>query len=305
MHSVRQIEVVRALAKHRHFGLAAKALGVSQPALTRSLKQIERELGVNLFDRQGVTPTLFGEIVLKHGERAVAEFNDLAREVALSKGMEIGEPRLALAPYPADISGERAAAILSERRPNLRIELKTANWTRVVDEVSEGAVDLGLADVSEAEHDPALAVETLRTSQGVFYCRASHPVTRTGRLALSDLLNYPFVGPILPGRFVAALPKTPSNFGVLDEAENRFHPRILVETLPTAKRIVAESSAIGAALPSQIERELKEGSCAVLPVEAPWLRLNYGFILKRGRTPSPAAKAFMEIVREIEDSLPQ
>jgi DNA-binding transcriptional LysR family regulator len=301
MHSVRQIEVVRALAKHRHFGLAARALGVTQPALTRSLKQIEGELGVKLFDRQGVTPTLFGEIVLKHGERA----GDLVRELELTKGMEIGEVRLAVAPYPADISGERAVAILSDRRPNLRIELKTTNWTRVVDDVREGAVDLGLADVSEAEHDHELDVENLRTSQGVFYCRAAHPLTRKDRLALADLLDYPFVGPILPRRFVTALPKALGNFGVLDEAENRFHPRILVETLPTAKRIVLQSAAIGAALPSQIESELKEGSCVVLPVEAPWLRLNYGFILKRARTPSPAASAFMDIVREVEAGGPQ
>jgi DNA-binding transcriptional LysR family regulator len=305
VHSLRQIGIVKALAKHRHFGLAAKALGVSQPALTRSLKQLEAELGVPLFDRRGVTPTLFGEIVLKHGERAVAEFNDLAREMALAKGMEIGEIRLAMAPYPADISGERAVAILSERRPNLRIELTTTNWTRVVEDVREGAVDLGFADVSEAEHAPELDVETLRTSRGVFYCRAAHPLTRKAPLALLDLLDYPFVGPILPRRFVAALPKVLGNFGVLDEAENRFHPRILVETLPTAKRIVLQSAAIGAALPSQIESELKEGSCVVLPVEAPWLRLNYGFILKRGRTPSPAASAFMEIVREVEAGGPQ
>jgi DNA-binding transcriptional LysR family regulator len=305
VHSLRQIGIVKALAKYRHFGLAAKALGVSQPALTRSLKQLEAELGVPLFDRQGVTPTLFGEIVLRHGERAIAEFNDLARELALAKGMEIGELRLAVAPYPADISGERAVAILSERRPNLRIELKTTNWTRVVEDVREGAVDLGLADVSEAEHNPELDVENLRTSQGIFYCRAAHPLTRNDRLALADLLDYPFVGPILPRRFVVALPNAPSNFGVLHEAENRFYPRILIETLPTAKRIVVESAAIGAALPSQIERELKDGSCAILPVEAPWLSLNYGFILKRGRTQSPATKAFMEIVREIEDNLPQ
>jgi DNA-binding transcriptional LysR family regulator len=305
MHSVRQIEIVRALAKHRHFGLAAKALGVTQPALTRSLKQLESELGVKLFDRQGVTPTLFGEIVLKHGERAVADFNDLARELALAKGVEIGELRLAVAPYPADISGERAVAILSEQRPRLRIELKTTDWTSVVEDVREGAVDLGLADVSEAELDPRLAVETLRSSQGVFYCRAAHPLTRNGRLTLADLLDYPFVGPTLPRRFVAALPKAPANFGVIDEVESRFHPRILVETLPAAKRIVLESAAIGAALPRQIERELAEGSCAVLPVEAPWLRLNYGFILKRGRTPSPAASAFMDIVRQVEAGGPQ
>jgi hypothetical protein len=44
---------------------------------------------------------------------------------------------------------------------------------------------------------------------------------------------------------------------------------------------------IAAAIPCQIERELKEGLFTVLPVEASWLRANYGFITKRGRTPSP------------------
>ena len=86
MHSVRQIEVVRALAKRRHFGLAAKQLGVSEPALSRSLKQLEAELGVRLFDRQGVTPTLFGEIVLKHGERAVTEFADSCASLRSPRG---------------------------------------------------------------------------------------------------------------------------------------------------------------------------------------------------------------------------
>ena len=52
--------------------------------------------------------------------------------------------------------------------------------------------------------------------------------------------------------------------------------------------------------PDQIEQVLKEGACATLPVEAPWLRLNYGFILKRGRTPSPAVSTFMAIARELE-----
>ena len=119
VHSLRQIEIVKALAKHHHFGLAAKALRVSQPALTRSLKQLEAELGVTLFDRQGVTPTPFGEIVLRHGERAAAEFHELMREVALAKGLEVGELRIASGPYPADISGERAIGILSARHPNL------------------------------------------------------------------------------------------------------------------------------------------------------------------------------------------
>jgi hypothetical protein len=62
---------------------------------------------------------------------------------------------------------------------------------------------------------------------------------------------------------------------------------------------------LSVAIPCQIARELNEGLLVRLPFEAPWLSLNYGFITKRGRTPSPAAQAFMAIVRSIESEIPQ
>ncbi len=61
---------------------------------------------------------------------------------------------------------------------------------------------------------------------------------------------------------------------------------------------------VGEAIPSQIERELKEGLCVTLPAAPPWLSLNYGFIAKRGRTPSPAATALKAIARAIEQEIP-
>ena len=304
IHSLRQIEIVKALAKHHHFGLAAKALRVSQPALTRSLKQLEAELGVTLFDRQGVTPTPFGEIVLRHGERAAAEFHELMREVALAKGLEIGELRIAAGPYPADISGERAIGMLSARHANLAVELRIANWTQVVADVHEGAVDLGFADVSEAQNDANLEVLSARSRQLLFFCGAEHPLAGRGPLAIEDLLDFPWVGPSLPGRLRRALPVLSKPFGKFDELQDRFHPRILVETFSAAKRIVLAGLGIGGAAATQIEPELKAGRCVTLPVVAPWFSLNYGFVTRRGRTLSPAARAFMEIVRAIEKEIP-
>jgi hypothetical protein len=67
---------------------------------------------------------------------------------------------------------------------------------------------------------------------------------------------------------------------------------------------VLSRKGVGEAIPSQIARELKEGLCVTLPVEAPWFRLNYGFIAKRGRTLSPAAKALKAIARAIEQEIP-
>ena len=63
---------------------------------------------------------------------------------------------------------------------------------------------------------------------------------------------------------------------------------------------VLAGQGLGAALGGQIEPELRQKRLVFLPVEVPWLKLSYGFILKRGRTPSPAAVAFMEAVRTIE-----
>ena len=165
MHSVRQFELVKALATHRHFGRAAAALGVSQPALTRSLKHLEDELGVSLFDRQGVTPTIFGELMLNHGAPVIKGFADLMREIDLAKGLEIGEFSVSAGPYPAEISGQRAIGMLSAQHPRLFVELKLFNWTKIVNQVLKGSIDLGFADLSEAAENPELETEAVRKLQ--------------------------------------------------------------------------------------------------------------------------------------------
>ena len=84
-----------------------------------------------------------------------------------------------------------------------------------------------------------------------------------------------------------------------------FHPRAQVGSFSAAKKVVLAGHALDAAIPSQIARELSEGVCVRLSIVTPWLGLDYGFITKRGRTPSPAAMAFMDIVRAIEFQIPQ
>ncbi len=304
MHSIRQIQAVKALAQHRHFGRAAAALGVTQPNLTRGLRRLEEVLGVTLFDRQGVTPTMFGEIVLRHGETAIAGFEELFREITLAKGLEIGELRLSVAPYPADISGASAAGALLQESPNVFVDFRNTNWVDAVEEVVQNAVDLGFAELSAASETPNVAVEPVRRSQMFFFCAAGHPLTKKRRLVVDDLLDYPWAGPSLPGRMAAVLPKGGKPFAIFDEQLNRFHPRALVGSFAAAKQVVLSGLALGAAIPHQIEREVRDGVCVQLAVELPWLVLNYGFIYKKDRTLSPSAVRFMNRVREIEAKIP-
>jgi DNA-binding transcriptional LysR family regulator len=164
MQTLRHLELVRALALHKHFGKAAEALGISQPALTRSLQHLEESLGVKLFDREAgpVEPTLFGRIVLDRGETIIAGFAELKRELLLARNLDLGVLTVAAGPYPAEISVHRATGRLSAQQPLIHTSVSVKDWLEVIDDVVEGRADLGVADLFDAVDNPALEVQPIR-----------------------------------------------------------------------------------------------------------------------------------------------
>jgi DNA-binding transcriptional LysR family regulator len=98
-------------------------------------------------------------------------------------------------------------------------------------------------------------------------------------------MAFPLVAPSLPERF-------PSLSGL--------HR---VDTFRLVREIVRASNAIGMATVSQIASDERDGVLCRLPLSAPWLHTSYGFVRLKGRTPSPAALAFMDKVREVEAEL--
>src|SRR5262245_8321023 len=98
---LRRLEMMVAIDTHRSFNRAARALGISQPSLTRALQVLESEVGVRLFER-GKTdcePTEFGRIMLNRGRRILSEMAEARREIALLQGLETGEFRIGAASY--------------------------------------------------------------------------------------------------------------------------------------------------------------------------------------------------------------
>jgi DNA-binding transcriptional LysR family regulator len=303
MLSVRNLQMISVLEEHRSFSRAAAALGVSQPSLTRSLKGMEDSLGVQLFDRHRVVPTVFGRILIDRGQSVMTSFDDMLREIAQLKGLETGEINIVMGPYPADISGDRAVALLSARHPNLTVEMTVRDWTKAVADVLAGVADLAVADITEASLNPSLVTEPLHLAPLHFFASASHPLASKAEITLNDLLDFPWVGPTVPDAGSRSLVETERAFGIFEDAGKRFRPRILVETFSATKKIVLGGMAISACIPVQIRRELAARELVMIPVRQPSLKLNYGFVTRRGRSPSPAMHSFMSIIRGLEDEL--
>lgn len=301
MHSVRQFELIRALDRHRHFGRAAAELGVSQPALTRSLQAIEDELGVRLFDREGsVRPTVFGDVLLARGQEIVGAFSDAMREIAMLRGLETGELTVGAGIYPADICVAAAIGRIVTLHPRLLVTFDVKRWPEVQTDVLEGHADIGVADISEATRHPDLDVEPIRESVLSFFCRSGHPLLERGPVTLADLMEFPWVGPQVTSPMRVHVPSQDKAFGVHEPEHDRLRPRVLVQTFPAAKAVLMAGDGLSAALPSQIREELAKGTCALIPIDTPWLKISYGFITRKGRTLSPATKLFKDMVRAVE-----
>jgi len=296
-----QLEHALALYLHGNFRRAAAAVHISQPAFSRSIRALEKQFGTVLFDRNadGITPTLFGAVLLRRAQAIIDEAGELEREIALLKDLEIGNLAVSMGPYAADLSGGRAAGELIRRHPNLRCQFTLGDWRNVGNQVLARTADLGLAEVSEAQTNDALVTEIVGRHRLGFFCRKGHPLATLSRVSKAELERYPLVGIRIPARIAANFP------GRATAAQPTGHlaPDIEVEDLATARNIVAASDAVSGAALSQLAPALQTGELALLSLRKPVIRFNYGFIYRRDRILSPATELFMQLVRSIEEDL--
>ena len=301
MMKLKQLSHALTLRCHGNFHRAAKAANISQPALSRSIRNLEDGLGVQLFDRQAsvVTPTLYGEVLLHRAEIVFAETEELEREIMLLKGLDAGSFSVAMGIFPAELSGSQALGELIMQYPNLHCHARLTKWREVTGLVLSRSVDIGIVETSILENIEELLVEPLSNLEAVLFCRRHHPLIGRNKVSKSDLDIYPLAMLRVPPRAANRFPGKSS----IDAITGDLIPSIEVDELATARAVVRASDAFSVMTPLQIEPWLQSGEFKVLPFRAPWLKLEYGFIRLQKRMLSPATEVYMQLVREIEKKL--
>ena len=298
---LRQLRHVLALDQFRNFARAAEAIGLTQPALSRSIQVLEKSIGARLFDRDRsrVEPTPVGERLIERARPLVNQARDVEHDLRQMLGLEVGLLRIGAGPYPADLSVGTAVGRLVRRHPGLMVDLAVGDWTELIRRVASGELDLAIADTGMAQRDDRLVAELLPQHQLNFFCRTGHPLADRTAVTLDEVRNFPLVGTALPPQLAALAAR--NNRGLRSNLpEGITAPEIRVGTFALARRIVMESDAVGGAVPSQIEDAVARGQLVRLTLDLPWLKTNYGIIRLANRTPGPAAMAFMEILRKVE-----
>ncbi|MHC4042578.1 LysR family transcriptional regulator [Bradyrhizobium sp. 23AC] len=306
MITIRHIEIVKALDHHRHFGRAAESLGITQSALTRALQALEGDLGVRLFDRgTGVPePTMFGRIVLEHGEPVARSMDILSREIRLARGLEVGEITVVAGTFPSELWVPQALGRLAMEFPNIRCRLRSTEARFAVKEVLNGSADIAICDQIEVRDLDDLAFEKLVTAKVALYCRRGHPLLRHKVIKAEDLLDYPLTGP-RPSHYSSELVDgAGDNRALTVPKSGGFVPRIWAESFAAMRQVVMASDAIGWAPVPLLEPYWRRRELAHLVMKPAPIDIEFGLITQRHRTPAPAVTTFIRIISAIAANKP-
>ncbi|HVA37141.1 MAG TPA: LysR family transcriptional regulator [Candidatus Dormibacteraeota bacterium] len=169
------------------FAEAARAMGVSQPAITRQIQRLENELGVRLLRRaEGpVTLTAAGSQVQVFAEQVLSEYEALRERLRPFHEGVAGSLRVAASTTPGEYLVPRLLVLFAQRYPEVTSLLDVSDSRRVADALAEGLYDVGFTGI--APQRPHLEVEQVATDEIVLIAPAAHPLAKRRRIKIADL----------------------------------------------------------------------------------------------------------------------
>jgi LysR family transcriptional regulator of gallate degradation len=287
---LRQLDYFRRVAQRRNISLAAAELNITQPSLTKSIKLLEKELGVRLFDRlaRGVELTDYGQAFLRHAEAIRVQIGDASREIAALRSGNHGTVSVGAGPAWLRRHLPLAVAQTVSRHPRVRIRVGGGFDEELFRALRRGDYDFVVAELPQAEDRRGLEVRPLASDDLGVCCRAGHPLARRRRIAPQDLLQYPWV--LLP-RTTRAQRRLTALFA----AQDLTPPQNVVETSSHAFLLNMLRGSDALSFTASRTVDIEEGAGLVM-LNVPQLRSRReaGIVLRRGGFLSPAAQHLIE-----------
>lgn len=295
---LRHLRCLVAVAQERHLARAAERLALSQPAVSKTLSELEAIVGTRLVERskagrrgvQGLTAA--GEQLLAHALRVLEALDASAQAVAPASGGRIERLRIGALPSVAPALLPVALARLRDSRPSVQIVVKSAANAVLLDELRAGELDLVVGRMSDPRLMGGLSFELLHTEPLVFAVRAGHPLASKA-VSVQAVLAYPLV---VYGEGTIPRHNTESFLS----ARGLVLPSNALQTLDVAvaRALVAVSDAVWITPLGAARGELADGRLVRLRIETAGTEEPVGLLQRSDAEPSALRGAMAALLRE-------
>jgi DNA-binding transcriptional LysR family regulator len=294
---IEQLQQFIAVAQKGNFRKASKELGISQPALTRSIQNLEQYFNVPLFDRlaSGVALTYYGKSVMEWAEETVESSLNIKRYVHLLSEASTGTLVIGTGSYFMDNILSVALGKFLERYPNLSIRVIKDTGKNAGNMLLNHEIDIFLGMIDGTLKSKDIMVKTFETGPITIFCRQSHPLLNISRPDLVVVLKYPLVGPIPPEEVRVQIDR------YRYELTGKERPFIDVEfdSYAQIRKLVEISNCVGGLPESIMAPYLNDGLFVRLPISLPGIKHFTSISYLRDRTFLPATRLLVEELTKI------
>ena len=292
----RQLLLVVALAEEGNIHRAAAALNMTQPAASKTLRELEETLGVTLFDREprGVRPTLYGDAIIRHARAVLGSLDQAQEELIALKSGRLGHVSIGAITSPGVRLLPAAVAAVKRLHADIRISVEIDTSNVLLERLAQDKLDIVIGRLS-AEHDKVqLRYEPLAGEPAHAVVRAGHPLLKQKALTLGDVQQaawlVPPAGSVLRHRFELMFQRAsvapPSN--VVETAAILFVTQLL------------EQSDMIAVLAEDVARYYaRHGIVAMLPLPMDCRMDDFGIVTRADRLFTPATEVMIEALRAV------
>lgn len=294
---LRQIEYFIEVAKREHMTEAAAVLHVAQSAVSRQIFNLEAELGVDLFFREGrkIKLTPIGKMFLEYMEQVVGVIDQAKNELAESLDPEKGTVRIG---FPSSLAANVLPNVISafrSRYPHVRFKLKQGAYLHLIESVIKGDVSMALVGPTPPD-DKKIKGDIFFTEELVALVSENHPLASKSSLKLSELQNDPFI--LYPDGFILR------DLVIKACRQHGFEPIVAFEgeDSDAIKGLVA--AGLGVTLIPEITLvDSLPRSTVKLRIKEPQVTRSVGVIIPKERNLMPTEQLFYEFMKDFFNQL--
>lgn len=293
----RQLALLVYLAEEGTMVRAAAATGLTQPAASKLLRQVEASLDVKLFERnaRGMAPTRYGEILIRHARMALSGLGLAREEIAALKSGIAGRATIGTVLSPGTHIVPMAIARVKQRYPDLILGMEIDPSRQLVQRLLENHLDIVVGRVLETGGADELVYEPLTTDEPhAVIASAQHPLAGRPELDLEDLIDQPWILPP-EGNLVRE-----RLFAMFIERGLAL-PTNIVEalSLPAIASLLQQGNYLVALPEAAVQHCCKAGILTVLLRNLPLGIGGFGLITRRHDRLSPGAQCLLNTLRAI------
>ncbi|MXQ54154.1 LysR family transcriptional regulator [Shimazuella alba] len=287
---LRQIQYFIEVAERQHMTEAALALHVAQSAVSKQIANLEAELGVQLFIREGrnIRITPIGKIFLHHAKAAVRAITNAKKEMDEFLDPERGTIRIG---FPSSLAAHTLPTVISAFRnqyPHIGFQLRQGSYLHLIDGVNKGDIDLALLGPIPMDQKQ-IEGKILFLEQIVALVPTTHPLASERSIDLHDLRNDSFV--LYPPGFILR------DIVIQACTQIGFSPNISFEgeDIDSIKGLVATGLGV-TLLPEVTLIDNVPRGTAKIPIRKPNITRNVGIITPKNRKLPPSEQLFYDFV---------